>query len=79
MEKDWIKVYETNTPFQAEIIKGMLLDNGIEAVLVNKQDSNFNQMIPGMDEIYVHQTNADLANRLVKDNDAPQPAIDEEN
>ncbi|ATL46510.1 hypothetical protein COR50_04590 [Chitinophaga caeni] len=65
MEKGWIKVYETRDPFKAEIVKGMLIENGIEAVIVNKQDSSFTQMIPGLDEVYVQEVNETLAKQLV--------------
>lgn len=54
MEKDWVKIFESNQPFQAEVIKGLLLENGINAVLVNKQDSSYTIALPGLAEIYVH-------------------------
>lgn len=65
MEKDWIKVFGSKSPFEAEIIKGMLLENDIEAVLVNRQDSSFGSMLPGMDEVYVHTSNESKARELI--------------
>lgn len=65
MEKDWVKVYGSNISFEAEIIKGMLLENEIEAVVVNRQDSSFVQMLPGMDEVYVHNSNEAKAKELI--------------
>jgi hypothetical protein len=76
MEKDWVKVFGSKTSFEAEIVKGMLLDNDIEAVLVNRQDSSFGSMLPGMDEIYVHTSNESKARELIA---ASQPGNIENN
>lgn len=65
MEKDWVKVFGSNISFEAEIIKGMLLENEIDAVVVNRQDSSFVQMLPGMDEVYVHNSNEAKARELI--------------
>lgn len=65
MEKDWVKVFASNVSYEAEIIKGMLLENEIEAVVVNRQDSSFVTMLPGMDEVYVHQSNEAKAKELI--------------
>lgn len=65
MEKDWVKVFGSQTSFEAEIIKGMLLENEIEAVIVNRQDSSFGTMLPGMDEVYVHNSNEVKAKELI--------------
>lgn len=65
MEKDWVKVFASNVSFEAEIIKGMLLDNDVEAVVVNRQDSSFVTMLPGMDEVYVHISNEPRAKELI--------------
>ncbi|MCW3462490.1 putative signal transducing protein [Chitinophaga nivalis] len=66
MEKDWIKIFSSDRPFEAEIVKGMLLDNGIEAVLLNRQSSSYNITLPGQIELYVHKTQQDTAESLVK-------------
>lgn len=65
MEKDWVKVFGSNISFESEIVKGMLLENEIEAVVVNRQDSSFVQMLPGMDEVYVHNSNEAKAKELI--------------
>lgn len=65
MEKDWVKVFGSNISFEAEIVKGMLLENEIDAVVVNRQDSSFVQMLPGMDEVYVHNSNEAKAKELI--------------
>ncbi|MBO9152967.1 putative signal transducing protein [Chitinophaga sp. GCM10012297] len=65
MEKDWVKVFASNVSFESEIIKGMLIENEIEAVIVNRQDSSFVTMLPGMDEVYVHNSNEAKAKELI--------------
>lgn len=38
---NWTAVFETTQPFQAELVKGMLCDNGVEAVILNQRDSSY--------------------------------------
>lgn len=63
MEKGWIKIQTYTDAIQGEIIKQMLEGNGIPAVLLNKQDSSF---MFGKIDIFVHQADADEANRLIQ-------------
>jgi len=41
MDDSWIKVFSTSLPWQAEMAKQVLEENGIEAVVINQQDSSF--------------------------------------
>jgi hypothetical protein len=66
MEKDWVKIFSSDRPFEAEIVKGMLLDNGIDAILLNRQSSSYTFLIPGQAELYVHQTQEETAKSLVQ-------------
>jgi len=50
MSKDWVIIYTTNLLFQAELAKQMLADNGIQAFIINKKDSNYHF---GDIEVYV--------------------------
>lgn len=68
MEKDWVKIYYANQSFRAEIIKGMLEENGINVVLLNRQDSSYLSALPGMAELYVHISQAQEARQLLLDN-----------
>ncbi|QHS61595.1 putative signal transducing protein [Chitinophaga agri] len=68
MEKDWVKIYNTNQVFRAEIIKGMLEENGINVVLVNRQDSSYLVALPGMAELFVHNSQEADARRLLEQN-----------
>jgi len=67
MEKDWIKVFATDRPFEAAIIKGLLLENGINAVLLNRQDSSYIQALPGQAEVYVHISQQAQALELINE------------
>jgi len=67
MEKDWIKIFSTDRPFEAEMVKGMLLENGVNAVLLNRQDSSYIQALPGQAEIYVHSSQITQALELMNE------------
>jgi len=69
MEKDWVKIFATDQTFRAEIVKGMLIENGVNAVLVNRVDSSYLTALPGMAELYVHQSQASDAMTLIQDNE----------
>ncbi|EKB50141.1 putative signal transducing protein [Cecembia lonarensis] len=55
--KNWQKVYENSSPVRAEIVKGVLEDNGIQAVILNKKESvyqifgNYEVMVPVNDAL----------------------------
>ena len=38
---NWAKIFTTRNAAEANIIKGMLEENDIEAVIMNKQDSSY--------------------------------------
>lgn len=62
MEKDWIIIYTTDKLYQAELVKGMLKENNIDAVIVNRQDS---ELVPlGEVYVYVHLDNEQKARQL---------------
>ncbi len=52
MEKDWIKIFTSSNFYRSEIVKQMLIENEIDAVLLNKQLSGYNI---GAVEVYIHQ------------------------
>jgi len=66
MEKDWVKVFNTAVQYEAEIIKGLLFENNIECVIMNKKDSSYGSF--GYLEIYTHQTNALRASHIIQKN-----------
>jgi hypothetical protein len=38
---DWIKIYETQTPWQAELVKAYLAENEVQAIVMNQRDSSY--------------------------------------
>ncbi|RAJ85403.1 putative signal transducing protein [Chitinophaga dinghuensis] len=72
MEKGWVKVFASDRPYETEIVKGMLQENGIDAVILNRQSSSYTFTIPGQVELYVPEAQADSAKNLVtQHNNAP--------
>jgi len=65
MEKDWVTVYSTDKPYQAEILKRILEDHDIEAVIINKLDSSYQTF--GDVELYVLRENILMAKKLVNE------------
>ena len=63
MEKNWVKIYKSTNFYQSEIVKQMLLQHNITAVLLNKQDSSYLSF--GNVEVYVHQEDFDHAIELL--------------
>ena len=62
--EDWVKIFSSTIPNQAEIIKGMLLEHEIESVILNKQDSSYLSF--GDIEMYVHPDDVASANQLIE-------------
>ncbi|UEG53990.1 DUF2007 domain-containing protein [Mucilaginibacter daejeonensis] len=60
MEKNWIKIYTSSNFYQAEIIKQVLTEHAIGAVLLNKQASSHQNF--GSIEVYIHEK--DLADAI---------------
>ena len=67
MEKDWVHVYSTDKLFQAEILKQVLADHNIEAVIINKKDSSYKF---GEIEVYVRHDHIIEAKMLAKEFDS---------
>jgi hypothetical protein len=63
MEKNWVKIFTSSNFYRAEIIKQMLNENGVDAVLINKQDSSYNAF--GNSEVWVHEKNFSNAIELI--------------
>lgn len=63
MEKDWVRIYKSTNFYQAEIVKQMLTQHHIEAVLMNRKDTSY--PIFGNVEVYVHSGDFDQAIELL--------------
>lgn len=58
MNENWVKLKVYQNAFAAEVVKQMLIENNIPAVVLNKQDSSY---LFGVIELYVdldHQLEA---------------------
>jgi Putative prokaryotic signal transducing protein len=62
--KDWEKVLATQLPLRADIVKTMLEEHDINAVIVNKKDS---QYLFGKIEVYVALEDANMAKQLIEE------------
>ncbi len=63
-EKNWSLIFTTNVAFQAEIVKQMLESNGIETVVIDKQDSSYPSI--GEAEVYVSPGSEAKAKQLIE-------------
>jgi hypothetical protein len=59
----WIKIRTTRSLPEANIMKGMLEENNIAAVLLNRQDSSY--LVFGEIELYVQPQFKDIAKHLL--------------
>jgi type III secretory pathway lipoprotein EscJ len=63
MVNDWIKVFSTGNPIEAEIVLSMLHEHGIDAVEMNKRDSSY--QVFGYVELYCPKDNVIEALHLI--------------
>lgn len=62
--ENWIKVFEDGIQVRAEIVKGILLENEIHAVVLNKKDTAY-QMF-GNYQVLVKRDDAIQATKLIQ-------------
>ena len=60
----WQRIFESSTPIRAEIVKGVLEEKGITAVIVNKKDPVYK--IHGNIEVMVLAEEAQRALNIVE-------------
>ncbi len=41
MDEEWVSIYSSTQLYEVELISGMLLENDIESIVINKQDSAY--------------------------------------
>jgi len=66
MDKEWVKIYSTDVNYKAELLKGLLFENGIEAVIINKKDSSY---LFGELELYVSSDDVIKAKHVITTQD----------
>ena len=64
MEKDWVRIYETPEEHIAELARAHLVNNGIEAVVMNKKDRTYQL---GYVEIYVLRDNVIRGKKILEE------------
>lgn len=62
MLDNWIVIYSTAQLYEAEIVKSIMAENGIESVIMNKKDSTYGF---GDIEVYVPTSEAFSAKQLI--------------
>jgi hypothetical protein len=70
MENNWVRIFRTMQPIQAELLKGMLEENEINVVLLNKHDSAFQV---GEAELYVSPDDEQKALALIQNTEHENP------
>ena len=66
MEQGWIKIYTSNDFFKSELVRQVLTDLGLSAILINKQ--GFPYRI-GEVEVYIHPDNFHQAIEIIVKNE----------
>jgi len=69
MKNEWVKVYVVGNIPKAEMIKGMLHEQGIECSIMNKKDS---ELLFGDIELYVQQKDEITAKKLINEHNQPE-------
>jgi len=64
--KDWTVVYKSPISSRIEIVKGVLADRGIDAVIVNKKDSTLH-LSHGQNEVQVQKEQVLDAMKIIND------------
>ncbi|NJN24523.1 MAG: DUF2007 domain-containing protein [Cyclobacteriaceae bacterium] len=64
--KDWTVVYKTPISSRAEIVKSVLYESGIDAVIINKKDSSIH-ISHGLLEVMVQRERVLEALKIVND------------
>lgn len=66
MDSNWAIIYSTGLPYKIEILKGILEENDIDSVIINKQDSSYHF---GELELYVKAEDVVKAKRIISAHD----------
>ncbi|GAB6279075.1 MAG TPA: hypothetical protein DCX03_01055 [Bacteroidales bacterium] len=61
-ENEFALVYTAGQNYQALLVKGLLEENGIEATVINKKDS---ELIIGFAEVYVRKEDKERALQII--------------
>ena len=62
VDKNWVKIYTTEVNYEAELLKGLLFENEIDAIIINKKDSSY---LFGELELYVQADDVVKAKHVI--------------
>ena len=65
MEKDWVKVYASRSLQNVELLRHLLAEHSIDAVVINQQDSAY--VVVGDIGLYVKYDKVILARKIISD------------
>ncbi len=63
MEADWVKVHSSNDRLRSQFLRSLLIEHGIEAVLLDQQDSFYLSI--GEVHLYVNRDDAMKARNII--------------
>lgn len=66
MEAGWVKIYTSSNFFKSELVRQVLIDHEIEAIILNKQ--GFPYQI-GEVEVYIHEADFQQALEVIIKNE----------
>jgi hypothetical protein len=66
MQNDWVVIFTATKQYEVELVHGMLLENEIESIIVNKQDSSY---LFGECELLVQRDDILMAKTLIQNLD----------
>ncbi len=66
MQGNWVKIYTSNQFYKSEMVKQILMDNDIEAVIMNKKDTSYTF---GEVEVHIHQSDFNNALEIIIQSD----------
>lgn len=61
----WTKIYASSLQHEAEIVKMVLVGEGVFATIINKQDTSYHF---GEYEVYINDTDTEIATQIINDN-----------
>jgi hypothetical protein len=70
MQPEWIKIFSSPLLFKVELARQLLEENGIESVVVNKQDSSL--LVYGEAELHVPKESVETALEVLKNVEGEQ-------
>ncbi|OHX66877.1 putative signal transducing protein [Flammeovirga pacifica] len=61
---NWVKIFASDQIYKAEIVKSVLEERGIVAVILDKRDSSYNDF--GLREVMVDESRKEEAETIIK-------------